>query len=532
MAGFRQPELPRGQQVLWSQRLDETVPVDHPVRLFDQLLRSSALAGTFAAWENEYVRCAGQPPYHPRDLAGLYLYGLLNRLRSSRQLEAACYNRLDVLWLLQRQTPDHATIAAFVRDHRPRLRQLFRDVVQVGLRAELIRLEHTAHDGTKIEADAGRGSVHKDTTLAAELAVVDTQLAALEAEWAANEQREGAWFGAETPWAPPGQASARQRLAALERKQAALRQALAQIERRQAEAGPRGCQPIGSTTDPDSRCMKDKEGRRKPNYNAQLTVDEAAGLIVAAEVSDQPQDVGQLTPALAQAAANCGRRPQAVTADSGYTSGPELAALEASGQVVYLPDSDQSAPRSVPPETQAARAAVAAGQPLTAAQWAGLPRDQNGRLMRAAFVYEAGRDVYRCPAGQSLGVVTTHSSQRAWGRVVRTRYGFRTAPPCAACAWAGQCCARPERGRRLDRDQYEGQRERMRARLESAAGQALYRRRKATVEPRIGYLKQALGVRRFLHRGLAAVRAEWLLVCTAANIGVLLRHWTQVVPVL
>ena len=104
-------------------------------------LRSSALAGTFAAWENEYVRCVGQPPYHPRDLAGLYLYGLLNRLRSSRQLEAACYNRLDVLWLLQRQTPDHATIAAFVRDHRPRLRQLFRDVVQVGLRAELIRLE-------------------------------------------------------------------------------------------------------------------------------------------------------------------------------------------------------------------------------------------------------------------------------------------------------------------------------------------------------------------------------------------------------
>ena len=532
MAGFRQAELPRQQQVLWTERLDDALPPDHPVRLFDQLLRSSALAATFAAWENEYVLCAGQPPYHPRDLAGLYLYGLLNRLRSSRQLEAACYNRLDVLWLLQKQTPDHATIAAFVRDHRPRLRQLFRNVVQVGLRAQLIRLEHVAHDGTKIEADAGRGSVHKQTTIATELATVDTHLAALEAEWAANEQREGALFGADTPWAPPSQASARQRLAALKRKQAALRQALAEITRRQAEAGPGGCKPIASTTDPDCRCMKDKEGRRKPNYNAQLTVDDAAGLIVAAEVSAQPQEVGQLTPALEQVAENCGRDPQVVTADSGYTSGPELAALEQREQVAYLPDSDQSAPREVPPETQAAVAAVAAGEELSVAQWAALPRDQRGRLTRAAFVYDAVRDVYRCPAGQSLTRVKTNSTQRAWGRAVRARYGFRTAPPCAACAWAGQCCTRPAWGRRLDRDQYEPQRERMRARLQTAAGRAWYRRRGSTVEPRIGYLKQALSVRRFLHRGLAAVRAEWLLVCTAANIGVLLRHWAQVVPVL
>ena len=79
------------------------------------------------------------------------MYGLLNRLRSSRQLEAACYNRLDVLWLLQKQTPDHATIAAFVRDHRPRLRQLFRNVVQVGPRAQLIRLEHVAHDYAEVK---------------------------------------------------------------------------------------------------------------------------------------------------------------------------------------------------------------------------------------------------------------------------------------------------------------------------------------------------------------------------------------------
>lgn len=221
-----------------------------------------------------------------------------------------------------------------------------------------------------------------------------------------------------------------------------------------------------------------------------------------------------------------------MTADSGYTSGPELRALEQSAQVAYLPDSDQSAPREVPPEMQAAQAAAAAGQPLTPAQGAALPRDQQGRLTRAAFVYDAGQNVYRCPAGQSLARVTTHSSRRASGRVVRTRYGFGPLPPCATCAWARQCCVRPERGRRLDRDEYEAYRERMRTRLQSPAGRAWYRRRAPTVEPRIGYVKQGLGVRRFLHRGLAAVRAEWLLVCTAVNIGVLLRHWAQVAAVL
>jgi transposase len=102
---------------LWSHQLEDAIPADHPVRLFDELLHSAAFAKTFAEWEGQYDLQEGQPPYHPRDLAGLYLYGMLHRLRSSRQLESACYNRLDVIWLLSGQTPDHSTIAAFVTNH-------------------------------------------------------------------------------------------------------------------------------------------------------------------------------------------------------------------------------------------------------------------------------------------------------------------------------------------------------------------------------------------------------------------------------
>ena len=66
MSGFRKPELSRDQIVLWSQQLEDAIPLDHPVRLFDQLLHAEPFAATFREWERDYVLVEGQPPYHPR----------------------------------------------------------------------------------------------------------------------------------------------------------------------------------------------------------------------------------------------------------------------------------------------------------------------------------------------------------------------------------------------------------------------------------------------------------------------------------
>ena len=130
MSGFRSPEVPGEQLVLWSQRLDDAIPADHAVRQVDYLLHSEAFRDRFREWERMYMLVEGKPPYHPRELTGLYLYGMLNRIRSSRQLEAACYNRLDVIWLLSGQHPDHSTIAAFVGEHAKELRRVFKDVLR------------------------------------------------------------------------------------------------------------------------------------------------------------------------------------------------------------------------------------------------------------------------------------------------------------------------------------------------------------------------------------------------------------------
>jgi transposase len=149
MSGFRQPEQNREQMVLWSQRLDDAIPEDHPVRHVDYLLRSAALSSTFAEWEQAYLSAARQVCWsrasHPitratclpqAGLSALYLHGMMNRIRSSRQLEAACYNRLGVIWLMPGQHPDHSTIADFVAQHGKQLRKLFRDVLRVAVDAE------------------------------------------------------------------------------------------------------------------------------------------------------------------------------------------------------------------------------------------------------------------------------------------------------------------------------------------------------------------------------------------------------------
>ena len=100
------------------------------------------------------------------------------------------------------------------------------------------------------------------------------------------------------------------------------------------------------------------------------------------------------------------------------------------------------------------------------------------------------------------------------------------------CAHAGFFCKNPEKGRVISRDQYEGHRERLRRRMATEAGREIYRRRKYTVEPRIGHIKHNMGLRRFLRWGIEKVKTEWIMACTAVNLGILLRHWNEVVTIL
>ena len=532
MSGFRTPEIAREQIVLWEHRLEDALPDDHQARHLDFLLGSAAFADTFAEMERSYVLDRGKPPYHPRDLTALYLFGMLHRLRSSRQLEDACHARLDVIWLMRGQTPDHSTIADFVGQHKKALRKLFRDTLQVLIQAELVQLSHVAFDGSKVRADAGKNSVRCEEKILSWQKYLDEKIAALEQEWAENEKREADLFGQSNPWTGACGKDVKQALAQLKRKQEKLQQALEQIERRQeAHVGSKPPKRIASTSDPDARSMKDKEGRSKPNFNTQVAVDDAYGVIVAADVNDATDDSGQLAPMVEQVIDNCGDKPGAISADSQYNTGPDLAAMEEREIDCYLPDAGQKSEAARPDEAaQEALARVAEGQALSESQWAALPRNNKKLIDRSAFVYDEQKDEYRCPAGHALVFLRISRDKKKWGTAERRQYGGCAA--CAGCVHAKLCCKNSDQGRLVSRDQYEDHRARLRRRMDTQAGRAIYKRRKCTVEPCFGHIKHNMGVRRFMRRGIEKVKTEWIMVCTAVNLGLLLRHWDEVPAIL
>jgi transposase len=166
--------MDRRQATLFAPTLDDSIAANHPVRLFEEVLGSFS----FDDWEPDYFRLAGQPPIHPRVLAGCLLYGLSLGIRSSRRLEEACINRVDFMWLLDGRTPDHSTLCNFrLRFEKP-LKGLFAKVGRVAMEMGMVTLNQVALDGTDIRANNSRGNTARRPSLEQKLAVLDQQIEA------------------------------------------------------------------------------------------------------------------------------------------------------------------------------------------------------------------------------------------------------------------------------------------------------------------------------------------------------------------
>lgn len=124
MARWATAPMDRTQTVMFSPTLDQMVPEDHPVRLFDEVLRRM----NWSSWEATYVLVQGQPPIHPRVVGSVLLYGMSQGIRSSRRLEWACSYAIDYMWLAEARTIDHSTFCKFRTDFGRELKDLFRQI--------------------------------------------------------------------------------------------------------------------------------------------------------------------------------------------------------------------------------------------------------------------------------------------------------------------------------------------------------------------------------------------------------------------
>jgi transposase len=161
MIRWAQSNCNRNQIVLFAPTLEDSIAADHPVRLFHEVL-----AGLdFSPWEAEYERVEGQPPIHPRVMAGMILYGMSLGIRSSGKIEDATANRVDFIWLCQGRVIDHATVAKFRVKFAAQIKQLFVQVGKVAIGMGLANLNQIALDGTAKRSNNARYKTARRTSL-------------------------------------------------------------------------------------------------------------------------------------------------------------------------------------------------------------------------------------------------------------------------------------------------------------------------------------------------------------------------------
>jgi transposase len=292
---WAQAPVPRHQQVLYPEMLDEVVGPDHMIRRLDAIL----LGLDWGPWELHYDGRRGQPPLHPRLMAGAILYGLMRKIQSSRELEAARRERLDFLWFLEGRTIDHSTFAGFRSRFGAELKDLFKQVARLICQTREDTLAELIIDGTRMRANSDRHGARTAQWLEQQVArcvgELEQRLARLgqsdDRQTTADEETEGL----------------RAEVARLQTQVACYERALAQAHKRdsvkQAKEG-KGAVPVRvPVTDPDSMIVPNKEGGFAPNYTPTVAVDGASGMIVSADVLQGSDENTAVLPAIAQAEA-------------------------------------------------------------------------------------------------------------------------------------------------------------------------------------------------------------------------------------
>jgi len=528
MAHWATSPLDRNQVTVFAPTLDDSIAGDHPVRLFSETID----ALDFSEWEAWYVRVVGQPPIHPRVLAKCILYGLSLGIRSSRKLEDAAANRLDFMWLLEGCVPDHATICKFRTQFGKQIKDLFRQVGRVAITMGLLSLNQVALDGTDLMANNSRYATNRRASLQQKLDALDHQVEQLLAEADAADKVDAQLFGESSPTKLP------KPLRDLKVRQERLRKAMENLEELEKERGlpketakdtavdttndtakvpskrgsgkqvPAKQGPAIPTTDPESRVLPAKKGGYAPGYTAVLATDTEHGFIVDTQVLAGNDEASTVLPAVENIERNFGRKPDEVLADTGFNTGPNLAALDERKIEALMPprqEVDASAAQRPDPS-----------QPVAEADRARLPLNpQNKVLDRSAFSYDPTADEYHCPMGRPMPRTDDKPYNRDGKKGV---YRVYQSVDCGGCPLRHHCLSGRSPTRRVCRDEHESLREAMDRRMKSEAGRERYKRRAAVAERAFAVLKARMNLRQLLLRGIEKVRIEIDWAATAFNL--------------
>jgi transposase len=449
----------RSQTLLLPETVDDYVGPDNPVRFIDAFVDGLDLAA--AGFARVTPTATGRPSYAPTDLLKLYIYGYLNRVRSSRRLEAESHRNIEVIWLLRHLKPDFNTIADFRCDNCHAFRKVFRQFVLLCRQLDLFGRELLAVDGTRIKAVNNKDRNFTRASLAQFIKLADAKLDDYLERLDRSDATEAATGGSRVK-------NLAEKIAAVRERRRRCQDMLAELERT-------GADQI-SLTDPDSRAMA-AHTRVAVGYNVQVAVDARHKLIVEQQVTNQVVDMGLLTQTAEPAKEVLGVERIAVVADKGYFELEDIEACEKAGMDPYVPRPQRG------------------------------PSVRAGLFRKDEFQYDAASDSFVCPTGQRLH---PYSSSLLRGL---NKINYTNKLACDDCAIRSRCTG--GRFRTVSRLENEAVLDRMQARL--ATRPDILDRRRETVEHPFGTIKQWMNQDAFLMRGLEKVRAEFSLTALARS---------------
>ncbi len=356
------------QQMLLPPDLRDWLPEKHLAQFLSDLVDELDLGAIFSAYEQGDGR--GQPPYHPQMMVKLLLYAYCTGKPSSRKIEEATYTDVAFRVLAANQHPDHASISTFRKRHLKEIAGLFKQVLLLCEKAGLLKLGHVAIDGTKVRADASRHKAMSYDRMSLTEKRLEEEIEALLKRAAEVDAAEDKEYGADQRGdeLPKEMARRESRLTVIREAKKALEEEAREKAREEAERvqtklkerevkeqetgkkvggrkpqlkEPEAALPKPEAqrnfTDPESRIMID--GATKSfvqGYNAQAAVDAHRQIIVAAEVTQQANDKQQLVPMGQAVELNLGRKPEQISADSGYFSEAAVSDEALAGVKLYV----------------------------------------------------------------------------------------------------------------------------------------------------------------------------------------------------
>ena len=456
------------QKWMFPPSLEDLLEKDHPARFIREFVDAMDLEELgFRMRKSD----EGRPNYAADLLLKVWLYGYLERIRSSRKLEKACRQHLALMWLTGMNYPDHNSLWRFWKDNRRALKKVFKQTVRVAIDTGLVDMVLNAVDGTKIPAQSATDKAWIQKQLQKRLAKLDAWLDRAMAEVEKAEKKES------------GEYRLPEELAEKQKLKQKIEESLTRLkEEERSSMHP---------DEPDARMMKTRDGIRL-SYNAQAVVDGKEGIIVASEVTTEQNDWQQLVPMLEKVQEQTGTVAEETLADAGYCSGEQL-------------DAAEKAKYSVLVNLDGVQKAEEAGGPYHS----------------STFIYDPDNDCCICPMGQKLEFRHTrkHKDKSYETRVYR-------------CSSAKQCpvrkqCTKDPKGRAVERSPYSDAILRQREKQRDKAKADLLRKRKTIVELAFARVKHFLEFRRWSMRGLDKVDAQWDFVCAVVNLGRIYPVWRK-----